>query len=121
MDEIKKVNIAEKFALFTEHWSPKIIGQVGDMHLKLGRIQGEFEWHSHENEDELFYVVEGRMTLRFRDRDVVVEPGEFITVPRGVEHMPVSEVETKLLMIEPVGTVNTGDNDSDRTVDPDWI
>jgi len=118
---MNKVNLLEKFALFSDQWSPKIIGQVGDMHIKLGRIQGQFEWHSHENEDELFYVIEGRMTLRFRDRDVVLEPGEFITVPRGVEHMPVSEGETKIMMIEPAGTVNTGDNASQRTVTPEWI
>ncbi|BBD09849.1 cupin domain-containing protein [Desulfovibrio ferrophilus] len=117
-----KVNLKDKLALFSDLWSPKIVGQVGDMHLKLGKIKGEFEWHSHENEDELFYVVQGRMILRFRDKDVVLEPGEFITVPKGVEHMPVAEVETHLLMIEPVGTVNTGDNEgSSRTVEPEWI
>ena len=116
-----KVNLLEKFALFTEQWSPKIVGRVGDMHIKLGRIQGEFEWHSHADEEELFFVVEGRMVLKFRDKDVVLEPGEFITVPRGVEHMPVSEGETKIMMIEPVGTVNTGDNESERTVEPEWL
>lgn len=117
-----KVNLKEKLALFDELWSPKIVGQVGGMHLKLGKIKGEFEWHSHANEDELFYVVAGRMTLRFRDRDVVLEPGEFIIVPKGVEHMPVAEEETHILLIEPVGTVNTGDNDpSERTVEAEWI
>ncbi|MBU1004018.1 MAG: cupin domain-containing protein [Proteobacteria bacterium] len=117
-----KVNLRDKLALFDELWSPKIVGQVGEMHLKLVKVKGEFEWHSHANEDELFYVVQGRMTLHFRDRDVILEPGEFITVPKGVEHKPEAEEETHLLVIEPVGTVNTGDNEgSVRTVEPEWI
>jgi len=116
-----KVNLAEKFALFSEQWSPKIVGRVNDVHIKIGRIEGEFLWHSHENEDEMFMVIDGRMTLKFRDRDVVVEPGEFIVVPRGVEHMPVAEAEAQILMIEPVSTVNTGGEESDRTVIPDTI
>lgn len=116
-----KVNLTEKFALFSEQWSPKIVGQVNDVHIKIGKIQGEFLWHSHENEDEMFMVIDGRMTLRFRDKDVVVNPGEFIVVPRGVEHMPVAETETQLMMIEPVSTVNTGAEDTDRTVVPETI
>ncbi|WP_028588090.1 cupin domain-containing protein [Desulfocurvus vexinensis] len=116
-----KINIQEKFALFTEQWSPRIIARVGDMHVKLGRILGAFEWHSHENEDEMFFVIEGRMTLKFRDRDVELGPGECLVVPRGVEHMPVSQGETKIMMIEPAGTVNTGGNVSERTVEAQWI
>lgn len=116
-----RINIQEKFALFTEHWSPRIIARVGDMHVKLGRIQGAFEWHSHENEDEMFFVIEGRMTLKFRDRDVELGPGECLVVPRGVEHMPVAGQETKIMMIEPAGTVNTGGNVSERTVEARWI
>lgn len=117
-----KVNLAEKFALFTEHWSPKIVGEVNGMHVKIGKIKGRFEWHSHANEDELFMVVAGRMVLRFRDKDVEVLPGEFIVVPRGVEHMPVADEETQIMMIEPAGTVNTGDNEaSERTVEPERL
>ncbi len=117
----EKVNLAAKFALFSEQWSPKIVGQVNDMHIKLGRIEGEFIWHSHENEDEMFMVINGSMTLRFRDKDVVVNPGEFIVVPRGVEHMPVAQSETQIMMIEPATTVNTGTRESDRTVNPEKI
>lgn len=116
-----KINIAEKLDSLHELWTPKIITQVNDMHVKIGKIQGEFEWHSHENEDEMFMVVSGEMTLRYRDRDVVVGPGECITVPKGIEHMPVAEQETHILMFEPAGTVNTGDNQSDKTVEPEWI
>lgn len=116
-----KVNLSEKFSLFTERWSPKIVGQVNDMHVKIGKIKGEFEWHSHENEDEMFLVVDGRMILRFRDKDVIVNPGEFIVVPKGVEHMPVADEETQIMMFEPAGTVNTGDNESERQVEPEWL
>jgi mannose-6-phosphate isomerase-like protein (cupin superfamily) len=118
---VEKINIQEKFALFTERWSPRIIARVGDVHVKLGRIQGAFEWHSHEDEDEMFLVIEGRMTLRFRDRDVELGPGECLVVPRGVEHMPVAGEEAKIMMIEPAGTVNTGGNVSERTVEARWI
>jgi len=118
---VEKINIQEKFALFTERWSPRIIARVGDVHVKLGRIQGAFEWHSHEDEDEMFLVIEGRMTLRFRDRDVELGPGECLVVPRGVEHMPVADEETKIMMIEPAGTVNTGGNVSERTVEARWV
>lgn len=118
---VDKINLAEKFSLFTERWSPKIIGRVNDVHIKIGKIQDEFLWHSHDNEDEMFMVINGCMTLKFRDRDVVVSPGEFIVVPRGVEHMPTAEHETQILMIEPVTTVNTGGTNSNRTVIPDTI
>ena len=118
---MEKINIQEKFALFTERWSPRIIARVGDVHVKLVRIQGAFEWHSHEDEDEMFLVIEGRMTLRFRDRDVELGPGECLVVPRGVEHMPVAGEEAKIMMIEPAGTVNTGGNVSERTVEARWV
>lgn len=109
------VNIADKLALFTEQWSAKLVGQVNDMHVKLVKIKGEFLWHSHESEDELFLVVSGRMTMHFRDRDVAVGPGEFIIVPHGEEHMPSSTQETAILLFEPATTINTGDAESDRT------
>ncbi len=111
-----KVNLVEKFALFTDHWHPRIIGEVQGMHVKIAKLQGEFVWHHHEHEDELFFVVKGRLLLKFRDRDVWLDEGEFLIVPRGVEHLPVAEEEVHLMMIEPVGTVNTGSaTDSDRT------
>lgn len=116
-----KVNLEEKFALFKEQWSPKVVGAVNDMHIKLVRIEGEFLWHSHETEDEMFYVVQGQMVMRFRDRDVTVNPGEFIIIPRGEEHMPFAREETLVMLMEPATTVNTGGEASDRTVVPEAI
>lgn len=116
-----KVNIDEKFGLFSDLWHPRIVGQVNGMHVKLGRIKGAFEWHVHDDQDEMFLVLAGSMVLRLREGDVRVDPGEFIVVPKGVEHMPVAEEETRIMMIEPAGTVNTGGNVSERTVEPEWI
>jgi len=111
-----KVNLAEKFALFSEHWSPKIAGQVNDFHVKLVKFTGEFVWHHHDAEDELFLVVKGRMRMCLRDREVVVEPGEFIIVPRGVEHKPVADEETHVMLLEPATTLNTGNVRNERTL-----
>ncbi len=111
-----KVNLADKFALFSERWSPKIVGQVNDCHVKIAKLLGEFEWHHHENEDEMFFVVKGRLTVKFRDRDVVLDEGELLVIPRGVEHLPVAEEEVWLMMVEPTGTLNTGNLTTDRTV-----
>lgn len=115
---IDKVNLEEKFALFDDQWSPKLVGQINEMSVKLVKIEGEFLWHSHESEDEMFFVVKGAMTMRFRDRDVLVTPGEFIIIPHGEEHMPVTEKETLIMLIEPASTVNTGETESDRTRTP---
>ncbi|MEO0882619.1 MAG: cupin domain-containing protein [Pseudomonadota bacterium] len=113
-----KVDIAEKFSLFSEPWQPKIVGEVNGMHVKLARLQGEFVWHSHEKEDELFLVIEGVLIMKFRDRTERIEAGQFIVVPRGVEHLPQSEgEECKVMLFEPASTLNTGDGDvTDRTV-----
>jgi mannose-6-phosphate isomerase-like protein (cupin superfamily) len=109
MDEtIEKVNLKEKFALFDEHWSPKIVGELNGQHVKLVKLHGEFVWHHHEQEDELFLVLGGRLRMDFRDRHVWVEQGEFIIVPRGVEHRPVAEEEVHVMLLEPVTTLNTG-------------
>ncbi len=105
---MKKVNIKEKFALFDEHWSPKIAGELNDQHVKLVKFQGEFVWHHHESEDELFLVMKGRFRMDFRDRAVWIEEGEFIIVPRGVEHRPFAEDEVHVMLFEPAGTLNTG-------------
>lgn len=113
---MEKVNLAEKFASFSEYWSPKIAGEVQDMHVKIAKLKGEFIWHQHENEDEMFFIIKGRLLLKFRDRDVWLEEGEFLIVPRGVEHLPVAEEEVHLLMFEPKGTLNTGNVQSERTV-----
>jgi mannose-6-phosphate isomerase-like protein (cupin superfamily) len=111
-----KVNLAEKFSLFDDHWNPRIVGELNDFQVKLVKIQGQFIWHHHDIEDELFLVVKGRLQMRFRDRDVWVEEGEFLIVPHGVEHMPVSEGETHILLLEPKTTLNTGTVTNERTV-----
>lgn len=114
---INKVNLAEKFALFDEHWSPKVVAELNGQHVKLVKLKGEFIWHSHQHEDELFFVVKGSLTIKLRDEeDVVLREGEFFVVPRGVEHLPVAEEEAHVLLFEPASTLNTGDVDSDRTV-----
>ena len=111
-----KVNLAEKFAAFSDHWSPKLVGQVNDFDVKLVKLKGEFVWHHHADEDELFLVVKGRLRIRLRDRDVELGEGEFFVVPRGVEHMPVAEDECHVLMLEPATTLNTGNVRDERTV-----
>ena len=117
-----KVTLSEKFAQFTEHWSPKIVGEVNDSYVKLVKFQGDFVWHHHEHEDELFYVVRGWFRMDFRDRSVVLREGEMIVVPRGVEHRPVAEEEVCLLLFEPASTVNTGSAGGEHTVaKPAWI
>jgi mannose-6-phosphate isomerase-like protein (cupin superfamily) len=117
-----KVNLAEKFGLFREHWSPKIVGELNGQYVKLAKLKGEFVWHQHEAEDELFLVVQGRLAMKLRDREVVLEEGEFLVVPRGVEHCPVAEEEAHVLLFEPQSTAHTGDVRSERTVETlDWI
>ncbi len=119
MDEeraIEKVNLAEKFRLFDEHWSPKIAGEINDSCVKLVKLKGEFVWHHHEAEDELFLVVKGRLTIRLRGRDIHLEEGEFVVIPRGVEHLPVAEREAHVLLFEPKSVLNTGDVVNERTV-----
>jgi mannose-6-phosphate isomerase-like protein (cupin superfamily) len=114
---IEKINLAAKFAQFSEHWSPKIVATVQDMDVRLVKLLGEFVWHQHPDEDELFYVVSGRLLLRFRDGEVWLEPGECIVVPRGVEHMPVAPEEVHVMLIERSSVVNTGDQRNERTVE----
>ena len=111
-----KVNLAEKFSRFNEMYKPKIAGEVNDAYIKLVKFKGEFLWHHHDHEDELFLVIKGRFQMRFRDRDVWLEPGEFIIVPRGVEHMPVAPEEVHVMLIEPKTTLNTGNVQNERTV-----
>lgn len=119
---MEKVNLAEKFALFSDHWHPRIVGELNGQHVKLAKFQGAFDWHHHEEEDELFLVVKGRMALEMRDRTVSLGEGEFFIVPRGVEHRPVAEEECHILLFEPAGTLNTGNITSERTREhPDRI
>ncbi|HMB68208.1 MAG TPA: cupin domain-containing protein [bacterium] len=111
------VNLASKLAAFHDHWSPKIVGELGDMHVKLAKLHGEFVWHHHEAEDELFLVLKGRLTIRLRDGDVRLEEGDMFIVPAGVEHQPVAEDEAHVLLLEPASTLNTGNVRGEMTVE----
>lgn len=112
-----KVNLVQTLARFSDHWSPKIVGEVNATAIKLVKFKGEFLWHSHAEEDEMFLVIRGAFTMRFRDRDVRLAEGEFLIVPKGVEHMPVADEEVCVMLIEPTTTLNTGDVRNERTVD----
>lgn len=114
---MQKVNIYEKLDLFDEHWSPKIIGEVNDAYVKIAKLMGEFLWHHHEEEDEMFYVLKGHLIIKFRDKDVHLDPGEFLIIPKGVEHMPVAPEEVHVMLIESKTTLNTGDLVNERTVE----
>lgn len=116
------INLQEKLSKFTGHWSPKIIAQLNDYHLKLAKVQGEFIWHDHPETDEVFIVVNGQLDILFRDGKVTLKEGEMFVVPKGVEHKPVAVQECHILLIEPAGTVNTGNIESERTAPNDiWI
>lgn len=119
---MEKINLAEKLALFTDHWNPRVVGELNGQHVKLAKFQGAFVWHKHDDEDELFLVLEGQFTMEFRDRKVELQEGEFLIVPRGVEHRPVAADEVSVLLFEPAGTLNTGDQTGALTRDTlDWI
>jgi mannose-6-phosphate isomerase-like protein (cupin superfamily) len=115
------VDLTEKLAAFSEHWHPKIVGEVNESYVKLAKLQGEFVWHRHEREDELFLVLKGRLVIKLRDRDLQVREGQFVIIPRGVEHLPVAAQEVHVLLLEPKTTINTGDAAADRTVAAEWI
>jgi mannose-6-phosphate isomerase-like protein (cupin superfamily) len=114
---VDKVNIEERFSRFAEHWSPRIVAELNGQQVKLVKLMGEFVWHHHEHEDELFLVVKGALRMKLRDREVLVNEGEFIVVPRGVEHLPIADEEAHVLLMEPAGTLNTGNVRNERTVD----
>lgn len=117
-----RIALAEKLALFTSHWDPKIVAELNGQHVKLAKIQGEFVWHRHEHEDELFLVLRGAFRMEYRDHTVELREGDLVVVPRGVEHRPVAEHECSILLFEPAGTVNTGDAGGALTRDrPGWI
>ena len=118
---MEKVNLTQKFSLFQEQWSPKIVGELNDSYVKLAKLKGEFVWHHHENEDELFLVVKGKLLIKFRDRDVWLEEGEFLVIPKGIEHLPVAEEEVHVMLLEPKSTLNTGNVENERTVGDQWI
>jgi mannose-6-phosphate isomerase-like protein (cupin superfamily) len=112
-----KVNLAEKFTHFDDYWSPRIVGELNDSYVKLAKLNGEFVWHHHEHEDELFLVIKGRLLMKLRDGDVWLDEGEFIVIPRGVEHLPVAPEEVHVLLLEPKTTVNTGNVRNERTIE----
>jgi mannose-6-phosphate isomerase-like protein (cupin superfamily) len=117
-----KVNIKKKFQLFHEYWSPKILGEVNENHVKIFKAKGEFVWHKHDREDEFFLVVKGQLKIKLRDQEVILNEGEFFIVPRGIEHLPYAEEEVHVLLFEPKQVINTGDAVSERTVEkPEWI
>lgn len=113
---IEKVNLQQKLSLFSEHWSPKIVGELNGQHVKLVKVQGEFTWHHHDDEDELFLVIDGSLTIKLQDRDILLNEGEFVIIPRGVEHKPVAEEEAHILLLEPASTLNIGNVENERTV-----
>jgi mannose-6-phosphate isomerase-like protein (cupin superfamily) len=119
---MEKVNLRQKLQLFTEYWNPKIVGELNGQYVKLVKLKGEFVWHHHEQEDELFYVIKGTLQMELRQRTVTIDEGEFFIVPRGVEHKPVAREEVHVMLFEPASTLNTGNVRSERTVDrPDTI
>ena len=114
---MERISLAEKLSKFSDRWSPKLVGELNGQHVKLVKLQGEFVWHRHEREDELFLVVRGEIAIHFRDRIVRLREGELCIVPRGVEHKPVAEAEAAVLLLEPASTLNTGDVRNERTVE----
>lgn len=123
---MEKVNLAEKFARFQECWRPKVAGEVNDSYVKLAKLEGEFVWHQHENEDELFLVVRGTLRMKLREggaeHEIVIAPGEFLIVPKGVEHLPIADERVEVVLLEPKTTLNTGNVRNERTVEKlDWV
>ena len=120
--EYAAINFEEKLAKFSEHWSPKIVAQMNDCHFKLVKFRGEIVWHNHANTDEVFIVLDGQMAIDFRDGRIDLKTGEMLVVPKGVEHKPIAEDECKILLVEPAGTINTGDAGGELTAEDDvWI
>lgn len=112
---MNKIILAEKFSLFSEYWSPKIVGELNGQNVKLAKFKGEFVWHKHDNEDEMFFVVEGTLKIEFRDKTITLNKDEFIIVPKGVEHKPIAENEVLVMLFEPATTLNTGDTENELT------
>ena len=114
---VDKVNLSEKLRLFSEYWTPKVVGELNGQHVKVAKLKGEFVWHRHENEDELFLVLRGQLAIHMRDRTVELDEGEFFIVPKGAEHKPVAEAEAHILLLEPATTLNTGNVRNERTIE----
>ena len=114
---MEKINVREKLGLFNEYWSPRIIGEVNESYVKLAKFKGDFIWHVHENEDEMFYVLKGALTIKFREKDILLQEGECLVIPRGIEHMPSAAEEVQVMLIEAKTTLNTGNVVNERTVE----
>jgi mannose-6-phosphate isomerase-like protein (cupin superfamily) len=114
---IEKINILEKLSLFHDHWSPKIVGEINESHVKLAKLKGEFVWHHHDHEDEMFLVIKGKLLMKLKDKDLELNEGEFVIIPKGVEHLPVANEEVHLMLFEPKTTLNTGNLMNERTVE----
>lgn len=121
--DIKKINITEKLSLFSDHWNPRIVGELNGQYVKLAKFAGEFIWHKHDHEDEMFLVLEGSFKMELRDKTIPLNKGDFIIIPKGVEHKPSAEKEVQVMLFEPASTLNTGDHaDSDKTKkNLEWI
>lgn len=114
---MEKINVYEKLSTFSEYWSPKIVGEMNESYVKLVKLKGEFVWHLHDNEDEMFMVIKGKMIIKLRTKDIFLNEGEFFIIPKGVEHMPVADDEVHVMLFEPKTTLNTGNVKNDRTVE----
>ncbi len=112
---VKKINIDQKLSLFNDHWNPRIIGELNQQHVKIAKLKGEFIWHKHDDEDEMFLVLDGTLKIAFRDRTETIQENEIIIVPKGVEHKPIAEEEVSIMLFEPVTTINTGARENERT------
>ena len=121
MEKVEKVNLAQKLNLIHDYWSPKIVCEINDAYAKLVKLKGEFIWHHHETEDELFLVLKGTLVIKLWERDILLNEGEFVVIPRGMEHCPVADEEVHVLLLEPKSTLNTGTVRNERTVEGDWI
>ena len=118
---INVIRLTSKFNLFQETWHPKIVGELNDSYVKLAKLKGEFVWHHHDNEDELFLVIKGTLIIKLRDQELTIHEGEFVIIPKGVEHLPVAEEEVQVLLLEPKSTLNTGNVQNEKTVEAEWI
>ena len=113
---MEKVNLNQKFSLIQDYWSPKIAGEINDSYVKLVKLKGEFVWHHHETEDELFLVVKGKLLIKLRDSDIWLQEGEFVIIPKGIDHLPIADEEAHVILLEPKTTLNTGNTQNERTV-----
>jgi len=115
------INLKQKFALFSDYWHPRIVGELNDSFVKLAKLKGEFVWHHHDDEDELFLVIKGTLVIKLRECDLIIHEGEFVAIPKGVEHLPVTDDEVHVLLLEPKSTLNTGNVQNERTIEAEWI